>query len=106
MPELSQDAQHWVNVVLIWVGLGTMAGLLAKAVLPIREPAGSVATLLVGIAGSAIGLLVLSCFFSGRQLNPISPLGFLAATTGALFLLILYGVFYACFLKGKNDSGR
>ncbi len=93
--ELSQTAQHWVNVVLIWVGFGALAGLAAKVVLPMRHPSGSMSPLLLGIAGSMIGLLVLSLFPGGRQLNPISPVGFLAATAGAFLLLILYRVVYA-----------
>ncbi len=93
--ELSQNAQHWVNVVLIWIGFGTLAGLLARAVLPMRLPSGSVPTMLLGIVGSMVGLLGLSLLMGQRQLNPISPVGFLAATAGAFLLLILYRVVYA-----------
>ena len=107
MPELdlSPSAQHWVNVVLIWVGFGTLAGLLAKVILPVRQPAGSIPTLLLGIVGSMIGLLVLSLSVRDRPLNPISPLGFLAATAGAFLLLIGYGVLCACLFKGGKDPG-
>ncbi len=103
--ELSQTAQHWVNVVLIWVGFGTLAGLSAKVIIPMRQPAGSVATLLLGIVGSAVGLLVLSLFVKDRQLNPISPLGFLAATAGAFLLLIGYQLARGCLAKRKKDQG-
>ena len=107
MPELQlvQDAQHWVNVVLIWVGFGTLAGLLARVVLPIQEPRGAISTLLLGVVGSVIGLLWLSLFLSDGQLNPISPLGFLAATACAFCLLILYRLFHACIPKRKKGSG-
>lgn len=104
--ELSQIAQHWVNVVLIWVGFGTLAGLLARAILPAREPSGPVLTLLLGIVGSLIGLLALSLLFRGRQFNPISPLGFLAATAAAFLLLILYRTGHACLRRRKEDPGR
>ena len=104
--ELSQTAQHWVNVVLIWVGFGTLAGLLARAILPARVPSGPVLTLLLGIVGSLIGLLALSLLFRGRELNHISPLGFLAATAAAFLLLILYRVCHACLFKRREDSGR
>ena len=101
MPELefSPAAQHWVNVVLIWIGFGTLAGLLARVILPARQPSGPVLTLLLGIVGSLIGLLALSLLFRGRQLNPISPLGFLAATAAAFLLLILYRVGRACLSR-------
>ena len=103
--ELSQAAQHWVNVVLIWIGFGTLAGLSAKLILPLGQPAGSVATLLMGIVGSAVGLLALSFFVKDRQLNPISPLGFLAATAGAFLLLIGYQLASGYFAKRKKDAG-
>jgi uncharacterized membrane protein YeaQ/YmgE (transglycosylase-associated protein family) len=103
--ELSQNAQHWVNVVLIWVGFGALAGLLAKAFLPLRRPSGPIPTLVLGICGSMVGLLILSLAFSKRPLNPISPLGFLAATAGAFLLLLLYQVLCGMFFRGKKDSG-
>ena len=103
--ELSQNAQHWVNVTLVWIGFGTVAGLLAKVLIPVRQPAGPVATLLFGICGSMIGLLVLSLLKNGRQLNPISPLGFMAATAGAFVLLIGYRLLQACFVRDSGDGG-
>ena len=103
--ELSQNAQHWVNVVLIWVGFGTLAGLSAKVIIPLRQPSGSLAALVLGIVGSVVGLLVLSLFVNDRQLNPISPLGFLAATGGAFLLLVCYRLVYGCFAGGKKDPG-
>ena len=104
--ELTPTAQHWVNVVLIWVGFGTLAGLLARVILPAQQPSGPVLTLVLGIVGSLLGLLALSLLFGGRQLNPISPLGFLAATAAAFLLLVLYRVVYACFFKRKVDPRR
>jgi uncharacterized membrane protein YeaQ/YmgE (transglycosylase-associated protein family) len=104
--ELSQTAQHWVNVVLIWVGFGTLAGLLARMILPAQQPSGPVLTLLLGIVGSLLGLLALSYLFRGRELNPISPLGFLAATAAAFLLLLLHRGLCACLFKRKDDPER
>ncbi len=92
MPELSPATQQWVNVVLIWVGFGSLAGLLARVILPFREPSGSLPTLTLGIAGSAVGLGLLSWIQRGSPLNPIGLLGFLAAVGGAFGLLLLYHV--------------
>ena len=36
----SPAAQHWIIVVLIWVGFGTLVGLLASVIFPFRRPAG------------------------------------------------------------------
>jgi uncharacterized membrane protein YeaQ/YmgE (transglycosylase-associated protein family) len=90
MPELSPDAQTWVNIVLIWIGFGSLAGLLARGILPFQEPTGSLPTLTLGITGSAIGLGLLTWIEGGGPSNPISPLGFLAAVSGAFGLLVIY----------------
>ena len=102
--ELSPAAQQVVNMVLIWIGFGTLAGLLAVVILPVRHPSGPIATLLLGIVGSVLGLFALTWFFRGRPLNPISPLGFLAATAGAFVLHILFRACQACLPKGKPDD--
>jgi uncharacterized membrane protein YeaQ/YmgE (transglycosylase-associated protein family) len=99
--ELSQTAQHWVNVTLIWVGFGTLAGLLAKGLLPGREPSGAVGTLVVGVIGSVVGPLSLCCLLERDDFNPISPLGFLAAIAGAVVLLVVYRV--AVVLMAARD---
>ncbi len=106
--EFSQTAQQWVNVVLIWVGFGTLAGLLAKSLLPGKEPVGAVATLVTGVVGSTIGLFLLTHFFgqlwNDRPPNPISPLGFLAATAGALAMLILYRLILGWTSPADEDA--
>lgn len=90
MLELSPNLQTWVNVVLVWIGFGSLAGLVARAILPLKDPAGSLATLTLGSAGTAIGLGVLSWAQGGGPSNPISPTGFLAAVGGAFGLLVAY----------------
>ena len=105
--ELSQTAQQWVNVVLIWLGFGIAAGLLARALVPGRHPVGAVATLVIGVLGSALGLLVLTLLMHSGRFNPISPVGLLAATGGALVLLVVYRVLAACFVfQAKDPDSR
>jgi uncharacterized membrane protein YeaQ/YmgE (transglycosylase-associated protein family) len=106
MPDitLSPAAQQWVYVVLIWVGFGTLAGLLATLILPLRRSIGPFAIIAMGIVGSTIGLLGLTWLFPDKPLNPISPLGFLAATIGAFLLLVLHRLGSACFGRRKDDG--
>jgi uncharacterized membrane protein YeaQ/YmgE (transglycosylase-associated protein family) len=103
---LSPTAQQWVNIVLIWVGFGTLAGLLATVILPLRRFVGPFLAMVMGILGSTVGLLGLSWLFPGRTFNPISPLGFLAATIGAFVLLVLYRVGGMCFSRHEDDAGK
>ena len=93
--ELSQAAQQWVNVTLIWVGFGTLAGLSARLLLPGRKPASAIGTVLIGIVGSVLGPLSLCSLLSRENFNPIGPLGFLAAVAGALVALFVYRVLVA-----------
>lgn len=102
---LSPAAQHWLQVALIWIGFGALAGLLARAVFPARQPVGPAATVAVGIIGSALGLLALS-LLGGGNLHPIGPVGFLAATAGAFVLLIVYRVAVAYTAKREQDAGK
>ena len=106
--EFSPTAQQWVNVVLIWVGFGTLAGLLAKTVLPGKQPTGTVGTMVIGIAGSTLGLFVLSRV-TGRlgiaaPPNPISPVGMLSATAGAFVLLALYRLLVTWVLIDRAED--
>jgi uncharacterized membrane protein YeaQ/YmgE (transglycosylase-associated protein family) len=93
MPEslqLGDQIQLWANTLLVWVGFGTLVGLLAKAIMPGRDPGGAVATLAMGIGGTVIGCGTLSFFYRGARVTPISPLGFVVATGGAFVLLFFY----------------
>ena len=90
--DLAPQAQQWLNTVLIWVGFGTVAGVLAKLIVPGNRPQGAIPTILIGLVGSVIGLQVLSLLagkvWHAEIPNAISPLGLIAAV-GASFLLVL-----------------
>jgi len=102
--ELSDPAQQWVIIVLVWIGFGTVAGLLARALIPGREPGGAAGTVIVGIFGSALGPLLLTTFWPRDQFNPISPLGLLAAVAAAFFLLGGYRLLAAYVFAGQEDE--
>ena len=89
-PEFLSAVQSTMNDILVWVGFGTLTGLLAKAIMPGRDPGGTIATLMMGIGGTVIGSGILMYCTNGRRVTPISPLGFLVATAGAFILLGFY----------------
>lgn len=88
--ELPAAAQEWANLMLAWVGFGTLVGLFAKAIMPGRDPGGAIATLCMGIGGAVIGCGVLAFFYDGARVTPLSPIGFLVATAGAFLILFFY----------------
>lgn len=89
-----EHARYWAEQLLMWVGFGTVVGLVARAIMPGRDPGGAIATLLMGVGGSLIGGGILS-YFAGREAtpSPISLGGFLLAVGGAFLLLIFYRLF-------------
>ena len=91
--ELAANLQFFAHEMLVWVGFGTLVGLFAKAIMPGRDPGGPVTTVLMGITGSVIGGGALALIWRGHHVTPISPLGFLVATIGALVLLVFFRLF-------------
>jgi uncharacterized membrane protein YeaQ/YmgE (transglycosylase-associated protein family) len=103
--DIQQILQLWAHDLLTWVGFGTLVGLLAKAIMPGRDPGGSIATLLMGIGGSVIGCGTLMFFYGGERVTPISPVGFLVATGGAFILLFFYRLLSGrFFVEGERAT--
>jgi uncharacterized membrane protein YeaQ/YmgE (transglycosylase-associated protein family) len=73
--------------VLGWILFGLVVGVIAKLIMPGRDPGGFIITILLGIAGALIG------GFVGRAAGwygPNEPAGFLMSLVGAVILLALY----------------
>lgn len=98
-PDLTTNVQQVANDLLVWVGFGTLVGLLAKAIMPGRDPGGAVATLLMGIGGTVIGCGTLSFFYHEHRVTPISPIGFLVGTGGSFILLMFYRLLGGYFFR-------
>lgn len=89
---------------LVWIGFGTVVGLVAKAIMPGRDPGGAVGTLLMGIGGSLIGCGLLLLYDANYRVSPISPLGFVAGTGGSVLLLLFYRVMSNSYLVEPIDG--
>jgi uncharacterized membrane protein YeaQ/YmgE (transglycosylase-associated protein family) len=73
--------------VLGWILFGLVVGIIAKLLMPGRDPGGFIITALLGISGAVVG------GFVGRALGfygPGEPAGFLMSTLGAVILLFIY----------------
>jgi len=82
---------------IAYIILGLLAGLIAKAIMPGRDPGGAIITILLGIAGSIVGGLLgrmLLGYGSINDAGDVSRPGFLVslifAVIGALVLLAVY----------------
>ena len=90
MPEASNIFAQWAHLFLVWIGFGTLVGLLAKSILPGKDPGGAFATVVIGVLGSIIGAGVLLFFSENLRVSPLSPAGFVVAIAGTSLLLITY----------------
>lgn len=73
---------------ILWmIIIGFVIGLLARALMPGRDPAGTIMTIVLGIVGSFVA------GFLGQVLGlyaPGEPAGLLASIIGAMLVLFIY----------------
>jgi len=75
--------------ILSWIAMGLVVGLLAKFIMPGKDPGGIIITILLGIAGAFVGGLIGS-FLGLGAITGFNLGSILLATGGAILLLILY----------------
>jgi uncharacterized membrane protein YeaQ/YmgE (transglycosylase-associated protein family) len=74
-------------MVLGWILFGLLVGIVAKLLMPGRDPGGFIVTILLGIAGALVGGYLGRAAGWYREGDPV---GFLMAVGGAIILLLLY----------------
>jgi uncharacterized membrane protein YeaQ/YmgE (transglycosylase-associated protein family) len=75
--------------ILGWILFGLVVGIVAKFIMPGRDPGGIILTIVLGIVGALLG------GFIGQALNLYEtgePAGFVGATLGAILVLWIYRV--------------
>jgi uncharacterized membrane protein YeaQ/YmgE (transglycosylase-associated protein family) len=78
---------------IIWmIILGFIVGLIARLVVPGRQPLGLIATALLGIVGAYVGGTLGSVVFPPHHFTITPPIkhSFLGALVGAVILLLIY----------------
>lgn len=75
------------NSFLGWIGIGLVAGVIGKLVMPGRDPGGIIVTILIGIAGALLAGYVAQAMDWQVERGWQS---YAAATGGAVALLALY----------------
>jgi uncharacterized membrane protein YeaQ/YmgE (transglycosylase-associated protein family) len=78
---------------IIWlIILGLIVGIVARLIVPGRQPMGVIATALLGIVGAYVGGTLGSVVFPPHQFTITPPIkhSFLGALIGAVILLLIY----------------
>ena len=73
--------------ILGWIVIGALAGIIAKAIMPGRDPGGCIITILLGIAGALLAGFIgnaIGWYKAGEGA------GFIAAIIGAILILFIY----------------
>ena len=73
--------------ILTWILFGLVVGVIAKLLMPGRDPGGFIVTILLGIAGALLG------GFIGQAMGfygPKESAGWIVSILGAILLLALY----------------
>jgi len=87
------DLQKIAETCFTWIGFGVVSGLLAKAILPGRDPGGTMVTAVLGLGGAIIGASLYAWAGGERIRDLITPAGFAIAVGGALVLLLTHRLF-------------
>lgn len=77
--------------IIVTILIGLAVGIVAKLLMPGRDPGGFIITTLLGIAGAFVAR------FIGERAGwyePGDPAGFLASVLGAMLLLLLYRLLF------------
>ena len=78
---------------ILFLLMGLIAGFIARAILPGRDPMGWLGTMLLGVVGALLG----GFLFGG----PDDAVGYIGAIVGALIVLVLYRL-----VVGRNSRTR
>ena len=74
---------------IVWIVLGLVAGILAKWIMPGRDPGGFIVTIVLGIVGALVGGFI-SVKLGFGDVTGFNLPSIIIAVLGAMLLLFLY----------------
>ena len=74
---------------LIWIVLGLVAGIIAKMIMPGRDPGGFIVTIILGIVGALVGGFISTKLGFGDVTGFNIP-SIIIAVLGSMLLLFIY----------------
>ncbi|MFJ7119796.1 GlsB/YeaQ/YmgE family stress response membrane protein [Streptomyces albogriseolus] len=88
--------------IIAWIFIGLIAGAIAKALMPGKDPGGIIITMLIGIAGGLLGGFLGKVIFGVDSIDGFFDLStWIAAIIGSVILLALYRAF-----AGRSHRGH
>ena len=79
--------------IIAFIILGLLAGLIAKAIMPGKDPGGYIVTAVIGIVGALVGGFLAAALFGAHPLDEFFDIStWLTAIIGSIILLALYRV--------------
>lgn len=77
--------------IIAFIILGLIAGIIAKAILPGKDPGGFIVTAIIGIVGALLGGFLAGAIFDADPLDEFFDIStWLTAIVGAIILLVIY----------------
>jgi uncharacterized membrane protein YeaQ/YmgE (transglycosylase-associated protein family) len=81
--------------------LGILAGFIARALMPGKDPMGFFATILLGLAGALVGFFIFTELLGIGDTAMFDLGGLIGAIIGSMILLGIYRM-----VVGRNQAGR
>ena len=86
--------------IIAFIILGLLAGLIAKAIMPGKDPGGYIVTAVIGVVGALLGGFLAAALFGAHPLDEFFDIStWLTAIVGSIILLAIYRV-----VVDRNDS--
>jgi len=79
-----------LTAIVTWIIFGAIVGVIARFLMPGRDPMGWVATIVLGIVGSFVGGYLAQLFFAGNASLPPPQSGWFGSIVGAIVILAIY----------------
>ncbi len=74
---------------LSWTALGLIAGILAKMLIPGRDPGGFIVTILIGVAGAMLGGFI-AAGLGWADVTGVNLHSIMVAIGGSVLVLLIY----------------